>query len=143
KSYKLIKLHQEKDAVYQIQRELHHFIIDFCFVKVVSKDFPNDEIIVIELMKRVSERLPFNILKFLRYRIAFIKYSKDLITLLLELVRRSEPDIHEPISPHYLLKHFREKMIDLPFKYTFLRKNLLPYLKGRFPTRFGCVKDYS
>ena len=141
--YKIIKLHQDEDEVYQIQKDLHHHIIDFCYNNLVTTKFHSDKILIIELIKRVSEKLPFNILNFLRFRIAFIKYSKELIILLRELIRRSEPDIQEPISSHYLLKHFEEKMIYLPFKYTFLRSTFLPYLKDRFPIRFGYIKDYS
>ena len=141
--YNLFKLHQDKDEVYQIQKDLHYYIIDFIYNGLVNSYFHSDNILISELIKEISKRLPFNILNLLRFRIAIKKYCNDLIILIRELIRRSEPDIQEPISPHYLLKHFEETMINLPFKYTFLRSTFLPYLKDRFPIRFGYIKDYS
>ena len=76
------------------------------------------------------------------FRIAFIKYAEDLITLLREIIRRSNPKFQEPISPHFLLQHFENHEICIPFKYTFLRSNFLPYLKNRFPNRLWYIKDY-
>lgn len=141
--YNKIRLYQDDDKVYQIQKNLHYFIIDYIYSILLNSTNPDFNSLISDLIKNLSKRLPFDIFYFLRFRIAFIKYSNDLITLLLEIIRRSEPSIKEPISPYFLLKHFERKKISLPFNYTFLRSNILPYLKRRFPERFGYIKDYA
>jgi hypothetical protein len=140
--YNKIKLHKDVDEVYQIQKELHHKIIDFVYINLLNSKYQDDNRLILKLIEEVLKILPFNILSLLRFRIAFIKYAEDLITLLREIIRRSDPKIQEPISPHFLLQHFEINKICIPFKYTFLRSKFLPYLKKRFPNRLWDIKDY-
>lgn len=140
--YNLIKLYQNKDEIYQIRKDLYCYIIDFIYSNLLNSKDLNENSIIMELIKSVSEKLPFNILYLLRFRIAFVKYSKELILLLREIIRRSEPKLLEPISPYYLLKHFKKKGIIIPFKYTFLQSTFLPYLKNRYSKRFRYMKDF-
>jgi hypothetical protein len=140
--YLKIKLFQDKDEIYQIQKDLHYKIIDFVFYKLLNSKQHNDDLLISEILEYISGKLPYNILDLLRFRIAFIKYSKDLIILMREIVRRSDPIVHEPISPHFILKYFKKKRINLPFKYTFLHTTFLPYLKRRYPRRFNYLQEY-
>lgn len=141
--YNKIRLHKDKDEVYQIQRDLHYYIIDFIYSNLLNSKFSDDNSLILGLIKSVSEKLPFNILHLLRFKIAFVKYSKDLILLIREIILRSDPKILRPISPYYLLKHFEKKGVIIPFKYTFLRSTFLPYLKNRYPKRFLYIKDFN
>lgn len=141
--YNKIKLHKEIDEVYQIQKDIHHKIIDFVYINLLNSKYQDNNRLILKLIEEVLKRLPFNILSLMRFRIAIIKYAEDLIILLREIIRRSDPKNQEPISPHFLLQHFEAHKICTPFKYTFLRSNFLPYLKKRFPNRLCNIKDYT
>ncbi|TFG26195.1 MAG: hypothetical protein EU532_10440 [Promethearchaeota archaeon] len=141
--YNIIKFYKDKDEVYQISKDLFQFIIDLIYYNLINSDHISDKTLLLELVERISEKLPFNILNFLRYRIAFLKYAVHLIALIREIIRRSDPKIQEAISPYYLLKYFEKKRKIVPFKYTFLRSTFIPYIKKRFPKRFSYIPEYK
>jgi len=142
-SYTQIKLKRDIDEIYNISNQLLYFICEFTYESILNSILLNDDEIILNLIKEITKLMPYDILLLLRYRTAFMKYAKYLIIILREIIRRSDPKIQEPISPYYIIQVFAGKGIQIPFKYTFLRKNLIPFLKTRYPRRFWYVTDYK
>jgi len=142
-SYTQIKLKRDIDEIYNISNQLLYFICEFTYESILNSILLNDDEIILNLIKEITKLMPYDILLLLKYRTAFMKYAKYLIIVLREIIRRSDPKIQEPISPYYIIQVFVGKGIQIPFKYTFLRKNLIPFLKTRYPKRFWYVTDYK
>lgn len=142
-SYIKIKLKKDIDEIYNISNQLLYFIYEFTYDSILNSILLDDNEIILNLIKEITKLMPYDILLLLKYRTAFMKYAKYLIIVLGEIIRRSDPKIQEPISPYYIIRVFERKGIQIPFKYTFLRESLIPFLKNRYPRRFWYVADYK